>query len=310
MLTHFSLYLDSGSISEEAAYQSVAGELVLDGRPSLNLASFVGTWAPEAATKLVMENININLVDSDEYPATTMIHGRCVSILADLWHAPKETDEHGKRKSAVGTATTGSSEAIMLGVLAMKRRWQQKRKAAGKDISRPNLVFGSEVHCSVEKATRYFEVEEHIVDISDKHHYRTDPQALIDACDENTIGVVVIMGTTYTGVYEPVKEVSDLLDDLEKRTGLDIGIHVDGASGAFVAPFTHPELVWDFQLPRVHSINASGHKFGLAYVGVGWIVSRPQCSNHLLCETKALRSTHTPPFRARSSARRTSCPRT
>jgi len=259
----------SKGIDADAAYQIIHDELALDGSPVLNLASFVHTWMPEQADKLMMENMSKNLIDTDEYPATQHIHTRCVSILADLWHAPSA-------KQAIGTATTGSSEAIQLGGLAMKRIWQEKRKAAGKSIHEPgpNIVMGANAQVALEKFARYFEVECRLVPISVESKYRLDPKKAMEFVDENTIGVYVILGSTYTGHYEPVKEMSDLLDKYEAETGNYVPIHVDGASGAFVAPFTNPQLEWDFKLPRVVSINTSGHKFGLAYVGVGWVVWR------------------------------------
>jgi glutamate decarboxylase len=262
-------HIPSKGIDAEDAYQLIHDELTLDGSSLLNLASFVHTWMPPAADKLVMENIGKNLIDQDEYPITQNIHTRCVSILADLWHAPST-------KQAIGTATTGSSEAIQLGGLAMKKIWQEKRKAAGKSIHEPgpNIVMGANAQVALEKFARYFDVECRLVPISVESHYCLDPAKAITMCDENTIGVFVILGSTYTGHYEPVKEMSDLLDDLEKRTGIHIPIHVDGASGGYVSPFATPSLVFDFKLPRVVSINTSGHKFGLSYVGVGWVVWR------------------------------------
>jgi glutamate decarboxylase len=224
---------------------------------------------PDEANKLVQENISKNLIDSDEYPATQIIHTRCVSILADLWHAPSA-------KQAIGTATTGSSEAIQLGGLAMKKIWQAKRKAAGKSIHEPgpNIVMGANAQVALEKFARYFDIECRLVPVTVESKYRMDPKKAMEFVDENTIGVFVILGSTYTGHYEPVKEMSDLLDEYEKQTGHSVPIHVDAASGGFVAPFATPKLVWDFKLPRVVSINTSGHKFGLSYVGVGWVVWR------------------------------------
>ncbi|VDC05381.1 unnamed protein product, partial [Peniophora sp. CBMAI 1063] len=261
--------LPSTGIDADQAYQMVHDELSLDGSPLLNLASFVHVWMPDPAMKLVQENISKNLIDQDEYPMTQAIHTRCISILADLWHAPAAS-------KAVGTATTGSSEAIQLGGLAMKRIWQEKRKAAGKSIHEPgpNIVMGANAQVALEKFARYFEVECRLVPISEESHYRLDPKKAMEYVDENTIGVYVILGSTYTGHYEPVKEMSDLLDEYEAKTGISVPIHVDGASGAFVAPFTNPKLEWDFKIPRVVSINTSGHKFGLSFVGVGWVVWR------------------------------------
>ncbi|CAO1636707.1 unnamed protein product [Sympodiomycopsis kandeliae] len=262
-------------ISEEAAYHLITDQLTLDGRPTLNLASFVHTSLPEWGEKLVDQNKYINIVDQDEYPATMAIHGQCISQLANLWHAPTEKDDQGKPKGAFGTATTGSSEAIMLGGLAAKKRWQEKRKAEGKPWKGlGNVVFGSNAQVAIEKFARYFDLEERLVPCSPESHYRMDPKEAIKLCDEETVAVIVILGSTYTGHYEPVTEMSDLLDDLQKRTGLDIPIHVDGASGAMVAPFAHPSLKWDFQIPRVVSINTSGHKFGATNVGLGWVIFR------------------------------------
>lgn len=261
--------IPSKGTDAEAAYQLIHDELSLDGSPLLNLASFVHTWMPPQADRLMMENISKNLIDQDEYPRTNEIHTMCVSMLADLWHAPSA-------KQAIGTATTGSSEAIQLGGLAMKRLWQAKRRAAGKSIHEPgpNIVMGANAQVALEKFARYFEVECRLVPISEDSSYRLDEKKIMQYVDENTIGVYIILGSTYTGHYEPVKAISDLLDQYEADTGNNVPIHVDGASGAFVAPFATPKLAWDFKLPRVVSINTSGHKFGLAYVGVGWVVWR------------------------------------
>lgn len=268
--------LPKDGISAEAAYQLLSSELSLDGKPTLNLASFVHTWMPQEATKLMTETININLCDQDEYPATMSMHARCISMLADLWKAPKEVDENGKRKPAMGVATTGSSEAIMLACLAAKKRWQARRKAEGKSFKEPgpNMVFGSNAQVAIEKFARYFDVEERLVPVSHESRYCLDINKAINMVDENTICVVVILGSTYTGHYEDVSGMSKLLDEYEAKTGLDIPIHVDGASGAMVAPFAHPDLKWSFELPRVKSINTSGHKFGMVYPGLGWVLFR------------------------------------
>ncbi|KAG6828666.1 hypothetical protein H0H92_007081 [Tricholoma furcatifolium] len=233
----------------------VGSHSVEDGSPVLNLASFVHTWMPPEADKLFNENISKNLIG--------------ISILADMWHAPSA-------KGAIGTATTGSSEAIQLGGLAMKKIWQAKRKAAGKSIHEPgpNIIMGANAQVALEKFARYFEVECRLVPVSVESHYRLDAKKVMEYVDENTIGVFVILGSTYTGHYEPVKEVSDLLDEHEAKTGHSVPIHVDAASGGFIAPFATPKLLWDFKLPRVVSINTSGHKFGLSYVGVGWVIWR------------------------------------
>ncbi|KAL4067522.1 glutamate decarboxylase [Scleroderma citrinum] len=258
--------IPSKGINADSAYTLIRDELALDAAPSLNLASFINTWMPEPANKLTMENLSKNFSVTR---FAEVIHTRCISILANLWHAPSADQ-------AIGTATTGSSEAIQLGGLAMKRLWQERRKAAGKSIHEPgpNIVMGANAQVALEKFARYFEVECRLVPVTVDSKYRLDPKKAMEYVDENTIGVYVILGSTYTGHYEPVKEMSDLLDEYEKHTGHFVPIHVDAASGGFIAPFAHPKLVWDFRLPRVVSINTSGHKFGLAYVGVGWAIWR------------------------------------
>jgi glutamate decarboxylase len=212
------------------------------------------------------ETFDKNMIDKDEYPQTAAMEMRCVNMLSRLWHAPAAD-------SAVGCSTTGSSEAAMLGGLALKRRWQKRRRAEGKPTDRPNLVTGINVQVCWDKFANYWDVEMRLVPM-DGARYHLSPEEAVKLCDENTIGVVVVMGSTFDGSYEDVKKTSELLDDLQQRTGLDIPIHVDGASGGFVAPFLDPDLEWDFRVPRVQSINASGHKYGLVYPGVGWAVWR------------------------------------
>ncbi|GAA4178892.1 glutamate decarboxylase [Gryllotalpicola koreensis] len=250
----------------ETAYQIVHDEAMLDGNARLNLATFVGTWMEREADRLYAETVDKNMIDKDEYPQTAAIEERCWRMLAELWHAP-DPDR------AIGTSTVGSSEACMLGGLALKRRWQHARRAAGKPADRPNLVMSSAVQVCWEKFCNYFEVEPRYVPVSDEHLV-LDGYRLEDYVDENTIGVVAIMGVTYTGSYEPVAQISSALDAIQASTGLDIRIHVDGASGAMIAPFLQPELEWDFRLPRVASINTSAHKYGLVYPGLGWVLWR------------------------------------
>ncbi|KAI9032559.1 glutamate decarboxylase [Phycomyces nitens] len=244
------------------AYQLIHDELDLDGTPAMNCASFVHTWMEPEADKLLMENISKNLSDQDEYPATMRIHGRCISMIGNMWHA----------ENAIGTATTGSSEAIMLGGLALKKRWQARRKEAGKDAYHPNIIMGNNSQVALEKFARFFDVEARLIPVSEESHYVLDIHKAIEACDENTIGIFVILGSTYTGHFEDVKGLSDLLDAYQEKTGIDIPIHVDAASGGFVAPFSFPNLLWDFRIPRVSSINTSGHKYGLCYAGIGWVL--------------------------------------
>ncbi|KAA8900002.1 pyridoxal phosphate-dependent transferase [Sphaerosporella brunnea] len=258
---------DSGSDSH-TIYQLIKDELDLDGRPNLNLASFVNTFMDPYADRLMAENVGKNMADADEYPVVQAIHARCISMLGNLWNVPKG-------ETAIGAATTGSSEAIHLGGLAMKRLWQQKRREQGKSTEKPNIIMGANAQVALEKFARYFEVEARILPVSEESHYCLDVTKLRENIDENTIGVFAILGSTYTGHYEPVEEISKVLDEFEKETGHSIPIHIDGASGAMVVPFTGCcDGLWDFRLPRVHSISTSGHKFGLVYAGLGWAIWR------------------------------------
>ncbi|MEU7559598.1 glutamate decarboxylase [Streptomyces eurythermus] len=250
----------------DTAYQVVHDELMLDGNARQNLATFVSTWAEPQARLLMAECAEKNMIDKDEYPQTAELENRCVHMLARLWHA-----EDPRR--ATGCSTTGSSEAAMLGGLALKRRWQHKRRAEGRPADRPNLVMGINVQICWEKFADYFEVEPRYVPMEGDRYHLT-PDKAVELCDENTIGVVAVLGSTFDGSYEPVSGIAAALDDLESRTGLDIPVHVDGASGGMIAPFLDPDLTWDFRLPRVASINTSGHKYGLVMPGVGWALWR------------------------------------
>jgi len=258
--------LPEGEIPQDLAYQIIHDELMLDGNARLNVATFVTTWMEPQAEKLMAECFDKNMIDKDEYPQTAELESRCVNILSNLWHAP-DSDQ------ATGCSTTGSSEAAMLGGLALKRRWQQKRKAEGKPADKPNLVMGINVQVCWEKFANYWDVEMRLVPM-EGDRYNLSAEEAVKLCDENTIGVVAILGSTFDGSFEPVEEICNALDAYEKETGIDVPVHVDGASGGMIAPFLDPDLVWDFQLPRVASINMSGHKYGLVYPGVGWVVWR------------------------------------
>jgi glutamate decarboxylase len=258
--------LPEHGVLPRTALQVVRDELILDGNARLNLATFVTTWMEPEAELLMAETAAKNMIDKDEYPQTAELERRCVNILSHLWNAPD-------RSQATGCSTTGSSEACMLGGMALLWRWRAQRQAAGLDTARPNLVMGRNVQVCWEKFCRYWQVEPRYVPmVPERLHL--GPAEAAAKCDENTIGVVAIMGSTMDGSYEPVLEISQALDRLETQQGLDIPVHVDGASGGFVAPFLHEDLEWDFRVPRVASINSSGHKFGLVYPGVGWIIWR------------------------------------
>ncbi|KAF7045350.1 hypothetical protein CFC21_054462 [Triticum aestivum] len=261
-------HMPEKSIPKEAAYQIINDELMLDGNPRLNLASFVTTWMEPECDKLVMASMNKNYVDMDEYPVTTEFQNRCVNMIAHLFHAPL-----GESETAVGVGTVGSSEAIMLAGLAFKRKWQNKRRAEGKPFDKPNIVTGANVQVCWEKFARYFEVELKEVKLREGY-YVMDPEQAVEMVDENTICVAAILGSTLNGEFEDVKRINDLLEEKNKETGWETAIHVDAASGGFIAPFLYPELEWDFRLPWVKSINVSGHKYGLVYPGIGWCVWR------------------------------------
>ncbi|MFI1394038.1 glutamate decarboxylase [Streptomyces sp. NPDC020681] len=259
-------HLPDGPMPPMPAYQLVHDELMLDGNARLNLATFVTTWMEPQAGVLMAECRDKNMIDKDEYPRTAELERRCVAMIADLWNAPDPS-------TAVGCSTTGSSEACMLAGMALKRRWAQRNADRYPASARPNLVMGVNVQVCWEKFCNFWEVEARLVPMEGER-FHLDPQAAADLCDENTIGVVSVLGSTFDGSYEPVSEVCAALDALQERTGLDIPVHVDGASGAMVAPFLDEDLVWDFRLPRVKSINTSGHKYGLVFPGVGWALWR------------------------------------
>ena len=246
------------------AMRLIDEELVLDGIPQRNLATFVTTWMEPEARRVIADNLYRNFIDHAEYPQTAEIEQRCIRMLADLFHAPGET---------TGARTQGSSEAIMLGALSLKWKWRQRREQARKDTTRPNLIFGGDVHVVWEKFCRYFDVEPRIIPLQpDK--YTIGPDDVEPFIDENTIGVAAVLGTTFTGHADDIGPINDLLVRLRDEKGLDVPLHVDAASGGFVWPFLYPDTAWDFRLEQVRSINVSGHKFGLVYPGIGWLVFR------------------------------------
>jgi len=246
------------------AYNLIKQEMELDGDPARNLATFVTTWMEVPAKMVVSENLHRNFIDHAEYPRTAEIERRCIRMLADLFNAPGET---------TGARCQGSSEAIMLGALASKWRWRKAREAAGKDDSKPNLVFGNDVHVVWDKFCRYFDVEPRAIPLAPGKH-TIGPEDVEPLVDENTIAVVAVVGTTFTGEADDVVGIDELLRRLHSERDLDVPIHVDGASGGFVWPFFYPEEPWDFRLERVRSINVSGHKFGMVFPGIGWLVFR------------------------------------
>lgn len=258
--------IPSQGMPPQIAYDLIHDELILDGNSRLNLATFVTTWMEDEAKRLMAETFDKNMIDKDEYPQTAEIELRCVNMLSRLWNAPTDN-------GSVGCSTIGSSEAAMLGGMAMKWKWRERMKKQNKPTDKPNMVMGINVQVCWDKFCRYWDIEPRQVPMEGDRYCLTAEEA-VKLIDENTIGVVAIMGSTFDGRYENVKEINDALVKLNAENGWDVPIHVDGASGGFVAPFLQPHLEWDFRLPTVKSINASGHKYGLVFPGVGWVVWR------------------------------------
>lgn len=254
----------AGGMSSLDAMRLVDEELALEGDPQRNLATFVTTWMEPEAQRIIAENLYRNFIDHAEYPISAEVEQRCIRMLADLYHAPGET---------TGARTQGSSEAIMLGALSLKWKWKERREAASLPVDKPNLIFGGDVHVVWDKFCRYFDVEPRIVPLQEDK-YVIGPEDVEPLIDENTIGVAAVLGTTFTGHADDIVGINKLLVDLKNEKGLDVPMHVDGASGGFVWPFLYPDSEWDFRLEQVRSINVSGHKFGLVYPGVGWLVFR------------------------------------
>jgi len=224
--------LPENSMDPDLAYQLIHDELLLDGSARLNLATFVTTWMEPQAEKLMSECFAKNMIDKDEYPQTAEIENRCINMISRLFHAPE---------TGTGASTIGSSEAVMLAGLALKWRWRKRMQAQGKETDRPNMIMGSNVQVVWEKFCRYWDVEPRYLPM-ERGRYVITPEQVAGAVDENTIGVVAILGTTYTGEFEPIKDIHDALVKLNADNGWDVPLHVDGASGAFVAPFLHPDL--------------------------------------------------------------------
>lgn len=250
-------------MSPDAAQALIRDELLLDGNARLNLATFCTTWMEDQARELIAETLDRNLVDHDQYPQTADMEARCVNMLDNLWRDPD-----GR---SVGCSTGGSSEAAMLGGLAMKFRWRERRRQQGLPTDRPNLVMGTAVHTCWPKFCQYWDVELRYMPIEEPA-FTLKPERLGEFVDENTIGVVGVLGSTQVGRYDDIAAMSAELDRIQAAHGWDVPLHVDAAVGGFITPFVEPDRVWDFRLPRVQSINTSGHKFGLVFPGVGWIV--------------------------------------
>ena len=256
------------SIAPQVAYRLIKDDLLDEGNARQNLCTFCQTYMDDEAVKLMSETLEKNAIDKSEYPQTTDLENRCVNILADLWHAPKN-------ESFMGTSTVGSSEACMLGGMAMKFRWRNRAKALGMDVTsrKPNLVISSGYQVCWEKFCVYWDIEMRLVPM-DEEHMSINVDKVLDYVDDYTIGVVGILGITYTGKYDDIKALDKKLEEYNKTAKLTVPMHIDAASGGMFAPFIEPELEWDFRLKNVVSISTSGHKYGLVYPGIGWVLWR------------------------------------
>ena len=253
-------------VEPRIAYRLVKDQLMDEGNARLNLATFCQTYMEDEATKLMSETLEKNAIDKSEYPQTTELENRCVNIIADLWHAPENMNY-------LGTSSVGSSEACMLGGMAMKFRWRNRAKALGMDVNnrKPNLVVSSGFQVCWEKFCVYWDIEMRLVPL-DEEHMSLDVDKVLDYVDDYTIGVVGILGITYTGKYDDIKKLDAVLEEYNKTAKISVPIHVDAASGGLFAPFIEPDLEWDFRLKNVVSISTSGHKYGLVYPGIGWVM--------------------------------------
>lgn len=256
------------SIAPQVAYRLIKDDLLDEGNARQNLCTFCQTYMDDEAVKLMAETLEKNAIDKSEYPQTTDLENRCVNILADLWHAPKD-------ESFMGTSTVGSSEACMLGGMAMKFRWRNRAKALGMDVTsrKPNLLISSGYQVCWEKFCVYWDIEMRLVPM-DEEHMSINVDKVLDYVDDYTIGVVGILGITYTGKYDDIKALDKKLEEYNKTAKLTVPMHIDAASGGMFAPFIEPELEWDFRLKNVVSISTSGHKYGLVYPGIGWVLWR------------------------------------
>ncbi|MDR2708743.1 MAG: glutamate decarboxylase [Elusimicrobiota bacterium] len=258
--------LNQSPIEPRIASRLVKDELLDEGVARQNLATFCQTYMEDEAVKLMAETLQKNAIDKSEYPRTAELENRCVNIIADLWNVPSDSNY-------LGASTVGSSEACMLGGMAMKFRWRARAKAAGIDITahKPNLIISSGYQVCWEKFCVYWDVEMRTVKM-DPDNMNMNPDEAMLLVDDYTIGIVGIMGITYSGQYDDIEALDKKLKVYNKTAKVSVPIHVDAASGGFYTPFMEPNLKWDFRLENVVSINSSGHKYGLVYPGIGWIV--------------------------------------
>ncbi len=245
------------SIESNVAFNLIYEELELETNEKQNLATFCQTYMEPEADLLIKTSLSKNAIDKTEYPKVTDFENRCLKIIEHLWHG----------ENTLGTSTIGSSEACMLAGINMKKRWQK----ANPNLTKPNLIISSCYQVCWEKFAVYFDVELKIIPIS-KYNISLDIDAALNLIDENTIGIVAIAGVTYTGLIDDIKYLDTQLTKYNSTANFKLYIHVDAASGGLYLPFIKPDIIWDFRLNNVISINASGHKSGLTYPGIGWIL--------------------------------------
>ena len=251
----------------EKAYQLVKDETFPQTQPRLNLATFVTTYMDDYGTRLMNEAVGINYIDETEYPRVAVMCGRCINMIANMWNTPE------KNEWKTGAVGIGSSEACMLGGVAAWLRWREKRKKQGKAYDKPNLVMSTAYQVVWEKFCQLWQIEMRTVPIT--HSNPTlNIEAALKMCDENTICIVPIAGVTWTGMNDDIEGLDKALEEYNARTGYDIPIHVDAASGGFILPFLNPEKKWDVRLKGGKAIATSGHKYGLVYPGLGWVIWR------------------------------------
>ena len=258
-------YIPQHKTPGEIAYQIVKDETFPQTQPRLNLATFVTTYMDDYGTRLMNESVAINYIDETEYPRVAVMCGRCINMIANMWHSPE------KAEWKTGAVGIGSSEACMLAGVAAWLRWRERRKAAGKPYDRPNLVMSSAYQVVWEKFCQLWQIEMRTVPLT-RENPTLDIEQALRMCDENTICIVPIAGVTWTGMNDDIEALNDALTEYNFITGFDIPIHVDAASGGFILPFLDPHKNWDFRLKWVLSISTSGHKYGLVYPGLGWVV--------------------------------------
>eukprot|EP00511_Aplanochytrium_stocchinoi_P009187 CAMPEP_0204863496 /NCGR_PEP_ID=MMETSP1348-20121228/3354_1 /ASSEMBLY_ACC=CAM_ASM_000700 /TAXON_ID=215587 /ORGANISM="Aplanochytrium stocchinoi, Strain GSBS06" /LENGTH=570 /DNA_ID=CAMNT_0052013835 /DNA_START=95 /DNA_END=1807 /DNA_ORIENTATION=+ len=251
----------------------------LDFSQNLNTSSYVNVVAEPEEEEVALMGLKVNLADQTVYPASFRMHNKCVNIVANLWNCPKPKDFDNNGGTYAGAGTVGSTEACLLSGLALKFRWRKwyarkYNKSEEEVLSiRPNLVISTLYQAAWEKLFKYFDIIPKFVRPSYKE-MKIDPEKVGALIDEHTMGVVCIMGNHYSGHYDRVDLVDAIVEKVNKEKGLEVGIHVDAASGGFVAPFQEYLPPWDFRLKNVMSISASGHKFGEAVCGTGWLVWR------------------------------------